>query len=69
MDDGIGPGHVALRLNVPVVFASGGPMEAGKTRLANPVTKTIEFKKLDLVDAMVMTEEAGDGTYDGFSRS
>ncbi|MBU2710662.1 dihydroxy-acid dehydratase [Zooshikella harenae] len=47
--DKITPGMLmaALRLNIPVVFVSGGPMEAGKTKLAD---KTI---KLDLVDAMV----------------
>ncbi len=47
--DKITPGMLmaALRLNVPVVFVSGGPMEAGKTRLADQVIK------LDLVDAMV----------------
>jgi dihydroxy-acid dehydratase len=43
-----------MRLNIPVVFVSGGPMEAGKVRLANPQTQVMEFKKLDLVDAMVM---------------
>ena len=47
--DKITPGMLlaALRLNIPVVFVSGGPMEAGKTRLAD-----IDIK-LDLVDAMV----------------
>ena len=47
--DKITPGMLmaALRLNIPVIFVSGGPMEAGKTRLADQV------KKLDLVDAMV----------------
>jgi dihydroxy-acid dehydratase len=25
----------AMRLNIPVVFVSGGPMEAGKAKLAN----------------------------------
>ena len=25
----------ALRLNIPVIFVSGGPMEAGKTKLAS----------------------------------
>jgi dihydroxy-acid dehydratase len=47
--DKITPGMLmaALRLNIPVVFVSGGPMEAGKVVL-NGVTK-----KLDLVDAMV----------------
>jgi dihydroxy-acid dehydratase len=33
-------------------------MEAGKTRLLNPVTQTIEIKKLDLIDAMVMAADA-----------
>lgn len=47
--DKITPGMLmaAMRLNIPVVFVSGGPMEAGKVIL-NGVTK-----KLDLVDAMV----------------
>src|ERR671926_790565 len=47
--DKITPGMLmaALRLNIPTVFVSGGPMEAGKVVL-NGVTK-----KLDLVDAMV----------------
>ena len=45
--DKITPGMLmaALRLNIPAVFVSGGPMEAGKTKLAD--------HKLDLVDAMV----------------
>ena len=35
--DKITPGMMlaALRLNIPVIFVSGGPMEAGKTKLAN----------------------------------
>jgi dihydroxy-acid dehydratase len=47
--DKITPGMLmaALRLNVPVVFVSGGPMEAGK------VVWDDQVKKLDLVDAMV----------------
>ncbi len=46
--DKITPGMLlaAMRLNIPAVFVSGGPMEAGKTKLA------IDHK-LDLVDAMV----------------
>ncbi|WP_258398539.1 dihydroxy-acid dehydratase, partial [Burkholderia multivorans] len=57
--DKITPGMLmaAMRLNIPVIFVSGGPMEAGKTRLANPVTKTVELKKLDLVDAMVIAAD------------
>ena len=58
--DKITPGMLmaAMRLNIPVIFVSGGPMEAGKTRLANPVTKVMEFKKLDLVDAMVIAADS-----------
>lgn len=46
--DKITPGMLmaAMRLNIPVVFVSGGPMEAGKTKLG--------VIKLDLIDAMVM---------------
>jgi dihydroxy-acid dehydratase len=57
--DKITPGMLmaAMRLNIPVVFVSGGPMEAGKVRLLNPATQTIEFKKLDLIDAMVMAAD------------
>jgi dihydroxy-acid dehydratase len=55
--DKITPGMLmaAMRLNIPVVFISGGPMEAGK------VLKVVDGKqkiiKLDLVDAMI---KAGD---------
>ncbi len=47
--DKITPGMLmaALRLNIPTVFVSGGPMEAGKVRLA---TKEIH---VDLIDTMV----------------
>ncbi|MGY0157425.1 dihydroxy-acid dehydratase [Edwardsiella tarda] len=47
--DKITPGMMmaALRLNIPVIFVSGGPMEAGKTRLSD------QLIKLDLVDAMI----------------
>ncbi|MCV5127033.1 dihydroxy-acid dehydratase, partial [Escherichia coli] len=47
--DKITPGMLmaALRLNIPAVFVSGGPMEAGKV-IMNGVTR-----KFDLVDAMV----------------
>ena len=58
--DKITPGMLmaAMRLNIPVVFVSGGPMEADKVQIANPVTHTIEFKKLDLIDAMVMAADS-----------
>ncbi len=48
--DKITPGMLmaALRLNIPAVFVSGGPMEAGKTKLADG-----SEHKTDLVDAMI----------------
>ncbi len=48
--DKITPGMLiaALRLNIPTVFVSGGPMEAGKTVAIEGVV----HEKLDLVDAM-----------------
>jgi dihydroxy-acid dehydratase len=48
--DKITPGMLmaALRLNIPTIFVSGGPMEAGKVSLAGKGEI-----KLDLVDAMV----------------
>ncbi|MDA3145813.1 dihydroxy-acid dehydratase [Leucobacter sp. UCMA 4100] len=47
--DKITPGMLlaALRLNIPVVFVSGGPMESGRATLANGMVRT-----LDLVDAI-----------------
>ena len=51
--DKITPGMLmaSLRLNIPTVFVSGGPMEAGKVQLGNIV------KAVDLIDAMIV---AGD---------
>ncbi|WP_426319044.1 dihydroxy-acid dehydratase [Pseudoduganella sp. R-43] len=57
--DKITPGMLmaAMRLNIPAVFVSGGPMEAGKViKAVNGGEKII---KLDLVDAMI---KAGDRT-------
>ncbi len=47
--DKITPGMLmaALRLNIPTVFVSGGPMEAGKAAIAGKI------RKVDLIDAMV----------------
>ena len=49
--DKITPGmlNATMRLNIPTVFVSGGPMEAGKTKLAE--------HKLDLIDAMVIAAD------------
>ncbi len=63
--DKITPGMLmaAMRLNIPVIFVSGGPMEAGKTKLSE--------HKLDLVDAMVIAvdENADDETVAEYERS
>jgi dihydroxy-acid dehydratase len=47
--DKITPGmlNAAMRLNVPAVFVSGGPMEAGKVKAKG------KSRRLDLIDAMV----------------
>jgi dihydroxy-acid dehydratase len=49
--DKITPGMLlaTLRLNIPTVFVSGGPMEAGKTVAIEGVVHA----KLDLIDAMI----------------
>ncbi len=51
--DKITPGMLmaALRLNIPAVFVSGGPMEAGKVEWQS---KTVS---LDLIDAMIMAAD------------
>jgi dihydroxy-acid dehydratase len=47
--DKITPGMLmaAMRLNIPVIFVSGGPMEAGKVQWGDKI------RRVDLVDAMV----------------
>ncbi len=63
--DKITPGMLmaSMRLNIPVIFVTGGPMEAGKTKLAE--------HKLDLVDAMVLAADptASDEMVDAVERS
>ncbi|WP_075184837.1 dihydroxy-acid dehydratase [Teredinibacter haidensis] len=63
--DKITPGMLmaAMRLNIPAVFVSGGPMEAGKTKLSE--------HGLDLVDAMVIAadDSADDETVAEYERS
>jgi dihydroxy-acid dehydratase len=51
--DKITPGmlNAAMRINIPVVFVSGGPMEAGKAMVKG------KLQALDLVDAMVMAAD------------
>ncbi|WP_188008950.1 dihydroxy-acid dehydratase [Grimontia hollisae] len=47
--DKITPGMLmaSMRINIPTIFVSGGPMEAGTTKLSDQILK------LDLVDAMI----------------
>jgi len=62
--DKITPGMLmaAMRLNIPVIFVSGGPMEAGKTKLSE--------HNLDLVDAMVIAaSDASDDDVAEYERS
>jgi dihydroxy-acid dehydratase len=63
--DKITPGMLmaSLRLNIPTIFVSGGPMEAGKTKLADHA--------LDLVDAMVIAADnsASDEKVEAYERS
>ena len=65
--DKITPGMLmaAMRLNIPVVFVSGGPMEAGKVNWQGKV------KGLDLVDAMVAAADSriSDEEVDAIERS
>ncbi|MDD5295410.1 MAG: dihydroxy-acid dehydratase [Rhodocyclaceae bacterium] len=65
--DKITPGMLmaALRLNIPAVFVSGGPMEAGKVQWGG---KTI---KVDLIDAMIKAgdQSVSDQDVDNFERS
>jgi dihydroxy-acid dehydratase len=51
--DKITPGmlNAAMRLNIPAIFVSGGPMEAGKAMVKG------KLQALDLVDAMVMAAD------------
>ncbi len=65
--DKITPGMLmaALRINIPTIFVSGGPMEAGKTTLSDQIIK------LDLVDAMIQgaNEKTSDADVDKIERS
>ncbi|MGJ4947579.1 dihydroxy-acid dehydratase [Bradyrhizobium sp. HKCCYLS20291] len=51
--DKITPGMLmaAMRLNIPAVFVSGGPMEAGKVNLEG------KLRKVDLIDAMIVAAD------------
>jgi dihydroxy-acid dehydratase len=56
--DKITPGMLmaALRLNIPTVFVSGGPMEAGRIR-PGEVTESGDPEKLDLINPMIASAD------------
>ena len=66
--DKITPGMLmaAMRLNIPAIFVSGGPMEAGKVVLANGTTKAV-----DLIDAMIAAadDKVSDADVASYERS
>jgi dihydroxy-acid dehydratase len=58
--DKITPGMLiaAMRLNIPTVFVSGGPMEAGKVTVVGGVAGAKPaVRKLDLIDSMVASAD------------
>ena len=65
--DKITPGMLmaAMRLNIPAVFVSGGPMEAGKVQHGNLV------KPVDLIDAMIIAADPNksDAEVEAYERS
>jgi dihydroxy-acid dehydratase len=67
--DKITPGMLiaALRLNIPTVFVSGGPMEAGKT----VAIEGIVHSRIDLIDAMIASsnDSVTDAQLDEIERS
>lgn len=73
--DKITPGMfmAAMRLNIPAIFVSGGPMEAGKVIASLHGTDTKESKiiKVDLVDAMIKAgdDSVSDQEVENFERS
>ncbi len=70
--DKITPGMLmaALRLNIPTVFVSGGPMEAGRLRDDGEVKDDDACMRLDLVDAIVASADSriSDGELDAIER-
>jgi len=58
--DKITPGMLmaAMRLNIPTIFVSGGPMEAGKIVGTHDRNGKATVRKLDLVDSMIAATDA-----------
>ena len=58
--DKITPGMLmaAMRLNIPTIFVSGGPMEAGKMAGTHDRDGKQVVRKLDLIDPMIAASDA-----------
>jgi len=58
--DKITPGMLmaAMRLNIPTIFVSGGPMEAGKMAGTHDRNGKPTIRKLDLIDSMIASSDA-----------
>lgn len=71
--DKITPGMLlaTMRLNIPTIFVSGGPMEAGKSEGTRDRNGNTIRRKLDLVDAMVAAADSNmsDAEVDDFERN
>jgi len=71
--DKITPGMLlaTMRLNIPTIFVSGGPMEAGKSEGTRDRNGNVIRRKLDLVDAMVAAADSSktDAEVDDYERS
>jgi dihydroxy-acid dehydratase len=71
--DKITPGMLmaAMRLNLPTIFVSGGPMEAGKLVGTHGRDGTPLVRKLDLIDTMIAASDDGvtDAEVAGLERS
>jgi dihydroxy-acid dehydratase len=71
--DKITPGMLlaTLRLNIPTIFVTGGPMEAGKTQGTRDRDGNRIERSIDLIDAMVAAgdDNVSDGDLDALERS
>lgn len=58
--DKITPGMMlaAVRLNIPTIFVSGGPMEAGTTAGTHDRNGKATIRKLDLIDPMIAASDS-----------
>jgi len=58
--DKITPGMLmaAMRLNIPTIFVSGGPMEAGKIIGTHDRSGKATIRKLDLIDPMIAASDS-----------